>query len=74
MDEMTRGCAECRVPDKICRTEDGKGPTGCPTKREKKILEIALQEYKNPDIKEFARLASVQEGSCYLHRDAKPFG
>lgn len=33
----------------------------------------ALKQYQDPEIKEFARMASVQEGSCYAFRDVKPF-
>jgi uncharacterized metal-binding protein len=32
-----------------------------------------MKEYKRPEVREFARVASVQEGSCYAFRDAKPF-
>lgn len=61
------------VVEKICRLQRGKGPTWCPTRKEKKALKEALEEYDDPDVKEFARMASVQEGSCYAYRDAKPF-
>jgi uncharacterized metal-binding protein len=53
--------------------EKGKGPAWCPTKKESESLEEALEEYDDPELKEFARLASVQEGSCYAFREAKPF-
>lgn len=66
-------CSQCSVAEKICRSKNGKGPKGCPTKTEKKILASAMTEYRHPDVMEFARLASVQEGSCYAFRDAKPF-
>lgn len=66
-------CSQCPMIEKICRSRNGKGPKGCPTKSEKKVLASALKEYRRSDIKEFARVASVQEGSCYILRDAKPF-
>ncbi len=66
-------CSDCPVVDKICRSQNGKGPKGCPTKKEKKIVSAAMREYKRPEIREFARVASVQEGSCYAFREAKPF-
>ena len=66
-------CSKCPMVEKICRSKNGKGPKGCPTKTEKKILASGMKEYRHPDVMEFARLASVQEGSCYAFRDAKPF-
>jgi uncharacterized metal-binding protein len=59
--------------EKMCRSRKGKGPKGCPTKTEKQALASALKEYRRSDVREFARVASVQEGSCYILRDAKPF-
>ncbi|MBM4323822.1 MAG: DUF1847 domain-containing protein [Deltaproteobacteria bacterium] len=53
--------------------EKGRGPSSCPTKKERSTLAEALERYGDPEIKEFARLASVQEGACYAMRDAKPF-
>ncbi|HUL38500.1 MAG TPA: DUF1847 domain-containing protein [Thermodesulfobacteriota bacterium] len=73
MDGMEYDCAKCAVVEKICRLENGKGPKWCPTKTEGETLAGALKEYDDPDLKEFARVASVQEGSCYACRDAKPF-
>jgi uncharacterized metal-binding protein len=66
-------CAKCSIADKICQTPGGRGISRCPTRDEERILKEALGEYHRPDIKEFARLASVQEGSCYIRREAKPF-
>jgi uncharacterized metal-binding protein len=59
--------------EKICPSKQGKGPKGCPTKAEKKVLDAAMKEYRRPEVSEFARLATTQEGSCYAQRDAKPF-
>ena len=73
MDEMTCRCAKCAVAEKICLLENGRGPKGCPTQNETESLKDALKEYDALDLKEFARIASVQEGSCYAYRDAKPF-
>ena len=68
-------CAECSLPvrERICLSPAGKGSKGCPTLSNKKVLESALREYRKPEIFEFARQASVQEGECYLHREKKPF-
>lgn len=73
MDEIKCNCTKCGVVEKICRLENGKGPAWCPTKKESESLAEALKKYDEPEVKEFARLASVQEGSCYASRDAKPF-
>jgi uncharacterized metal-binding protein len=73
MDKMACNCTKCVVVEKICRLENGKGPKWCPTKNESECLATALREYDDPGLKDFARLASVQEGSCYAFRDAKPF-
>lgn len=73
MEDVGCNCAKCAVVEKICRLEKGKGPSSCPTKKEGPTLAEALERYDNPEIKDFARMASVQEGSCYAHRDAKPF-
>jgi uncharacterized metal-binding protein len=73
MDEMVCNCTKCGVVEKICRLESGRGPTWCPTKKESESLAEALEKYDDPEVKEFARVASVQEGSCYAFRDAKPF-
>ena len=66
-------CAKCSIVDRVCRTPGGRSIPRCPTRGEKGILKVALKEYRRSNIKEFARLASVQEGACYIHRDAKPF-
>jgi len=57
---------------KICFNAAGKGPDNCPTLGAGSIIEEANQEYARPDIHEFARLASVQEGECYIGKDQKP--
>jgi len=73
MEDIGCNCAKCAVVEKICRLEKGRGPSSCPTKKERSTLAEALERYGDPEIKEFARLASVQEGACYAMRDAKPF-
>ena len=73
MDEIIYNCAKCAIIEKVCQFQNGRGPTCCPTKKESESLAEALEKYDDPKLKEFARLASVQEGSCYAFRDAKPF-
>jgi len=72
-DKIDCNCTRCEVVEKLCRFERGKGPSWCPTKKESESLRAALKEYDAPDLKEFARVASIQEGSCYIQRDVKPF-
>jgi len=66
-------CAKCGVKNRICRSPEGEGPPFCPTLYRKELVEKAYQEYSQPDILKFAREASVQEGECYIHRNAKPY-
>ncbi len=66
-------CAECSVVTKVCRAEGGKGPSTCPTKTEQKILKSVLKTYDRPEVREFARQASIQEAECYADRDRKPY-
>lgn len=40
-------------------------PDFCPMRRFSKNLETVAEEYVQPEIREFARLASVQEAQCY---------
>jgi uncharacterized metal-binding protein len=64
-------CASCEVEgrNRICFTEKGLTSKGCPTIAQKEVLEEAAREYEIPEIREFARQASVQEGECYADRD-----
>ena len=64
-------CAICsvEVPDRFCRQEKGKGPSNCPSLRSLDIVEEALEILKDPQVMEFARQASIQEGEAYGGRD-----
>jgi uncharacterized metal-binding protein len=68
-------CASCKleVAKKVCMAKEGLGSTGCPTSMQKKILDRSNREYERPDIKEFARQASIQEGECYANRHQRPY-
>ncbi len=68
-------CAKCNVPlrDRACVKLDGLPSKGCPTKSAQKILARALNEYRLPENYEFVRLASIQEGECYIGREKKPY-
>jgi uncharacterized metal-binding protein len=64
-------CAKC--PIKACspdiKAEEvpsiEKAPDFCPMKLMPDVIEKAVAEYNKPEIKEFARLSSVQEFECY---------
>ena len=68
-------CAVCglNIFEKACFVESGKGPASCPTLAFRDLAEETKQEYQQPGVHEFARLASVQEGQCYLERDRRPY-
>lgn len=66
-------CAQCGSIEKFCEFKQGKGPPWCPTKNDERFLKRCLREYDKASVREFARIASVQEGSCYAERDARPF-
>jgi uncharacterized metal-binding protein len=72
-DKVSPECAKCSVKDRICRVADGKGPDFCPTKNYNEIIEKAVEEYEKPEIYEFARMASIQEGECYINKHIKPY-
>jgi uncharacterized metal-binding protein len=66
-------CASC--PIKVCENQGGKESDGppslrkapgfCPMKLMPEEYAAAMAEYDKSDVKEFARLASVQEFQCY---------
>jgi uncharacterized metal-binding protein len=73
--QIVSACANCRIDkkEKICLTEEGRGPKFCPTlNREDAVLE-AMAEYEKTEVREFTRQASIQEGECYARRDVKPY-
>jgi uncharacterized metal-binding protein len=59
-------CAKCART--VC---DSKyymdGPENCPTKTRAEVIKKAVREYDDPDTKEFARQASIQESECYMN-------
>ena len=71
MDKELPGCARCPIntQDRVCQQEDGKSPLFCPTQNYQAVIEKALDELKKPEILEFARQASIQEGAGYANRD-----
>lgn len=72
-DKENPQCAKCSVEDKICRVEGGKGPKFCPTENYGEIVKSAVKEYERSEVREFARMASVQEAECYSNRHIQPY-
>jgi len=68
-------CAGCSVADsgKICRAEGGGASKGCPTLKSNAILSASNKEYELPDVRHFARQASLQEAQCYANRHLQPY-
>lgn len=65
MDTRTE-CAKCSKF--ACYTEHPEdSPKNCPMRTETEAISQAVDEYDNPETREFARLASVQEFEGYLH-------
>ena len=60
-------CARCSFnrEDRICRKEDGKSPSFCPTVNKTAVVAKALSKLQNPEVFEFAKQASIQEGEGY---------
>jgi uncharacterized metal-binding protein len=57
-------------PERFCRKEGGKAPKDCPTVLHKRLAKEAKKELaRDPDLKEFTRQASIQEGEGYGNRD-----
>jgi uncharacterized metal-binding protein len=65
------GCARCPIEpqDRLCQKEDGKSPKYCPTLKNVKAITKSQLELTKPDILEFARQASIQEGEGYGNKD-----
>jgi len=66
-------CALCAVKHRACREQDGDGPDFCPTKNSTGTIREAVKAYEEPEIREFARMASIQEAECYSNRHIKPY-
>jgi uncharacterized metal-binding protein len=66
-------CAVCSVKDRACQVENGTGLDSCPTKNYRKTIERTIKGYEKPEIREFARMASIQEAECYSNRHIKPY-
>lgn len=68
-------CSECGYGrgDKACYSPPGKSPDFCPMVLQPELLHDASRLYTDPDTREFARQASIQEGEGYADRHADPW-
>ena len=66
-------CAKCTRM--VCDSKEFlQGPPNCPTKTKREVIEQAATEYDDPETKEFARQASIQEFECYMNLLTHPSG
>jgi uncharacterized metal-binding protein len=63
-EQLQINCAKC--PKSVCPTEHFmEGPENCPTQIRADTIKQALRRYHDPELAQFARTASVVEGSAY---------
>jgi len=65
MDEKIE-CTKCTK--RVCYSSNfNEGPSNCPTKTKQEVIKQAVAEYDKPEVREFARQASIQEFECYMN-------
>jgi len=69
-DKQQPRCAKCNgacspPPGSPEKPSQEKTPLFCPSRNQPGLLQQAMAEYQKPQIKEFARQASIQEFECY---------
>lgn len=71
MNNELPACAKCaiKIKDRMCMQEDGKSSSACPTQNHPLAIEKAQAELQKPEILEFAKQASIQEGEGYGDKD-----
>ncbi len=58
-------CAKCTKV--VCNSQQSEqGPANCPTKTKREVIQQSLTQYDDPEVKELARQASIQESECYM--------
>ena len=72
MKDNQPNCAKCPfdISDRLCRIENGKFPSYCPTANRKDLIEQCLEEYKKKEVFEFAKQSSIQEGEGYGQKES----
>jgi uncharacterized metal-binding protein len=71
MKDSKSTCARCtiKLPERVCRNQDGKSLPNCPTEKGEALLRLSQKAYENPDVLEFAKQSSIQEAEGYSHRE-----
>ncbi len=71
MKDYLSNCAKCpfEMSERLCKKESGKAPPFCPTMNKSDLIDMSMEEYKKPDVFEFARQASIQEGQGYGQKE-----
>lgn len=54
---------------RLCKKENGKAPSFCPTKNKQDLIRDCLDEYEKADVFEFAKQAAIQESEGYANRE-----
>ena len=69
-------CARCGVKtkDRLCQEKAGRHPEFCPTHHHLDTVDRAMAEMQRPEVKEFARHASLQEAEGYGGKELGPAG
>ena len=66
-------CAKC--PGPVCNSPGwDKGPENCPIKIKPEVIKKATEKCFSPEFQEFAKMASLQEGSGYMRLPHAPKG
>lgn len=60
-------CARCSIkpPQRLCQKKDGRAPEDCPTVHHEQTIRQAMTTLQDPEVLEFVRQASIQEGEGY---------
>lgn len=71
MTDTKPDCAQCPfdLNVRFCTAEDGKAPEFCPTTMKEQLIAQGLDEFKNADIRTFARQSSIQESEGYYDKE-----
>lgn len=71
MEDRKPQCAMCPYDwsERLCRSERGKAPKGCPTARHQNLVKESIKKAQSDSVCEFARQASIQEAAGYTDKE-----
>jgi uncharacterized metal-binding protein len=58
--------------ERYCQNPDGRNPSFCPTENKPELLKQAMKKLEDPQLREFAVQAAVQEKEGYTIQDGVP--